>query len=249
VGPRPINAVRVVLATLVALCALATARGVEAEPLTLERHGVVLFALEPSAKRIDGIKTVPAEEALAIVRRAFDAIYDASPMFRARVAKLRDAGTVFVGYDAAIQPPLRATNVLAVYMPDGYDPAAGRFDFMVALTRTGIHWETDVQAALRAPELAGPAIQDMEGRLGAMRLLDFECEAYLVQEQARQDLKVDKTSKDSVLFRQQTDGYWCDDFRKWTLANAPDIAEEWNTLDPDIEALLGRYPRYLKSWN
>lgn len=219
------------------------------EPISQTRHGVTLFAVEPEAKRIDGVKTLPAKEALAVVRRAFDLMHDASPMFRDRVARLRKAGNVYVGYDAAVQPPSRSSNVLAVYLPYLFDPSEDRYDFIVALSRTGIHWEPEVQAALLAHELAGHAMQDKEGRMESMRLLDLECEAYLVQEQARQDLGVDKTSDESILFRQQTDGHWCDDFREWTLANATSTATEWDTLNPDIPTLLKLYPRYLKSWN
>ena len=78
-----------------------------------------------------------------------------------------------------------------------------------------------VNRVATARELAQKLGADAVLLTGRMRPLDRECEAWLYEEQAYQDLGVDKTSKPMIEFRKQLEQRECSDFRRYQAARVP----------------------------
>ena len=68
--------------------------------------------------------------------------------------------------------------------------------------RYGAKWPARELAAVLAHELVGHGMQQYRGRMEHVRTIDLECEAYLYEEQAYQDLGLDKRSSEMIKFRQ-----------------------------------------------
>ncbi len=216
-----------------------------AERLQETHRGIYILAEEPEEEVIDGVRTTPAPDAVAFIRAVIDRMSDMSSLIQNRFDDLKQAGHIVILYDARHPDETWESINLASYFPRYYDPAAGDYSFVIIIGRTGIQWDLDRMAAVLAHETAGHAFQHMQGRLLQMRVLDAECEAYLIEERANQDLGADKGSEDSIAFRQALEQHWCSDFRAYTRDNAPEAHAVWEQRDPDISALLYAFRDYL----
>ncbi len=217
----------------------------ETDYLLRDHRGVRIVSHHPATAEIDGVTTTPAQVALDRIILALDQVLSASPMVADRIAALQRKGRIQISYDARHPKGVMTSVTLASYLPDYYDPLTGKRDFVVLFGRTGIQWGPDHIASTIAHELAGHAYQDMEQRLEGMQLLDIECEAYLVEEQAKQDLGYDKTTNESIELRKRMENHWCDDFRRHTVATNPAVATEWDRLNPDVPRLLTAFRAYM----
>jgi hypothetical protein len=90
-------------------------------------------------------------------------------------------------------------------------------------------------------------MQYLSGRLGKMSELDSECQAYLYQEIAQQDLGMDKHSRLMVRFRRALEGRWCLPFKQYMRKYAPEKMALWETLNPDVPRLLAIFEDYQRS--
>lgn len=221
----------------------ADAQGIE--PLAKVRHGVTLLAYPPASDRISGIPTTSAARAMSRMLGALELLIAESPLFKKRLRNLVSAGRPHLIYDAQLSREKGAAITVAFYLPEHFQPDQDKTDFIVGIGRAGILWEIEELAPFIAHELAGHAHQHLSGRLDLERELDIECEAYLVQEQATQDLELDKLSREQVLLRQALESHWCSDFRRFTLRQNLDVAAQWERRDPDIGALLDAYRAYM----
>ncbi len=91
------------------------------------------------------------------------------------------------------------------------------------------------------------AFSILEGRIATSRVLDLECEAYLYQERAYQDLGVPKQTRAIVLFRRQMEDRYCADFRAYMRARMPGKLALWDALNPDVPALLALFGDYRRT--
>jgi len=236
---------RIVLAALSLSVALSTP--LHAEQLHTSHRGIGIYAEIVEDEVIDGVRVTPPEEATDIIREAVDRMSEMSAEIQERIAELHAAGDIVIVYDARLPDATWSSINLASYLPAFYDPAGGERRFVVTIGRTGIQWDLGIISAVLAHEMAGHAYQHYEGRLGRMRLLDAECEAYLIQEMAMQDLGVDKTTEESIGLRQALESHWCRDFRSYTRVHDPETHATWQERNPDVARLLDAFTRYQES--
>jgi hypothetical protein len=229
---------------LTCLLLLSPAARAAEEPVVLAVGQIQIVGWPPAEAEIDGVRTTEARPAAEKLAAALDRLLAVHPMSVDAIDRLLERGRIEIAYDARHPPDVMTEVNIATFLPHYYAPEEGRRVFLVLVGRTGIQWSVDHLAAALAHELAGHAIQRLEGRIGEMRLLDAECEAYLIDEDAAQALDLDKTARERVEMRRAMESRWCDDFRRWTLENAPQAAEQWNERDPDIRVLLKAFERY-----
>jgi hypothetical protein len=209
--------------------------------------GIHFISFIPETDRIDGIPTTPADVAMERMVLAVETVVKKVPMVGDRLAALKKKGDIEIYYDARHPRDVLATVSLATYFADYYDPAAGKRTFVILFGRAGIQWDANHLASTIAHELAGHAYQDMQGRLEGMTELDAECEAYLVEEHAKQALDYDKTTDEAIALRNNMDHHWCDDFRRYTLEKDRAVSTEWDELNPNIPKLLAAFQAYQKA--
>ena len=201
--------------------------GGAAEPTTRtvlldETVGAVRFlALKAEKPAADSPVVAPAVAERNILA-ALDMLRSRSPASAADLARLQAAGDVIVVYDPDFPDKEYASVTIAAFVADLFVPATDRMAFPVVVGRFGMHWPTADLAGVLAHELVGHGIQHLEGRLTKTRSLDLECEAWLHQEQAHQDLGIDKFRPDMIAFRRQLETIWCADLRDWQRDAEPD---------------------------
>jgi hypothetical protein len=217
------------------------------QALSRKQGGVEFIAMIPETDMIDGVAVTSADVAMDRMVQAFETVLKMVPLVRARITKLKKHGDIQIFYDARHPKDVMTSVTLASYFSNHYDPAAGKRKFIILFGRTGIQWDANHLASTIAHELAGHAYQDMEGRLDSMSLLDAECEAYLVEEQAKQDLGYDKLTDDAIALRRSMDTHWCDDFRRYTLDKNLKVSTEWDVLNPNVPKLLQAFRAYQKT--
>lgn len=209
--------------------------------------GFYLIARAPEQAEIEGVRTTPAPQAMEILKAAVRLMMDKSPFVTRRLDRLQQNGKVAIIYDATL-PRDTLTNVnIAAYFPEFYNPQKGENRFIIGVGRTGIQWEVDHLAAVLAHETAGHAFQDLEGRLRTMRLLDAECEAYLIQEHMSQLLDIPNDTREAIGLRQELDYHWCDDFRRHMVTVQDPSVLEWDQASPDVMVLLDVFEDYLEN--
>ena len=241
---------------LVAAVWLASLLGVGPVANAVELQGVVhkdviLFAAPPKPGVTYDISIVGADKALTDIRKALDLLYRKSPFSRTAIQTLRKNGKVFIVYEPNFPEKGKDLTTIkaAAFFPDYFEKHGGGPGgqvFLAIVTRYGIKWPTPELAAVLAHELVGHATQQLLGRLGFIRELDIECEAYLYQEKAFQDLGVDKFAKDIVLFRQNLENHFCSDFKRYLRKRDPASAKLWDVLNPDVPRLLAVFDAYAK---
>lgn len=179
------------------------------------------------------------------VKKALDILYDGSAYNARAIDKLKAAGNVVIVYDPAF-PKRELTKVtIAAFLPDFYQAAGRTKDFLTVVGRFGGKWSPRELAPVLAHELTGHGMQHLRGRLEHVREVDLECEAYLYQEKAYQDLGFDKGVREMVQFRKTLEGHWCADFKTWQRRNSRAALKSWDNLNPDVPAILDDYLVYI----
>ncbi len=198
----------------------------------------------PHGKTYDIDLASPAEGA-DTVRKAADILIENSSYNAQAIEKLKKAGNVVIVYDPAF-PKRELTKItIAAFLPDFYQAEGRTKDFLTIVGRFGGKWSPRELAPVLAHELTGHGMQHLRGRLEHVREVDLECEAYLYQEKAYQDLGFDKGARDMVQFRKVLEGHWCADFKSWQRKNKRAALKSWDQLDPDVPAILDDYLVYI----
>lgn len=222
-----------------------------AEAPALQHRGVALAAWPPSPEDRFDVTLLPAAEGLQRLRAALDEIHRRSPASARAIETLQRDGQVTLAYHphtVGDTSRLNAMNI-ALFIPDhgrrGGLPE-GR-SYLVVVNQHGIKWPLRELAAVIVHELAGHGMQHFRGRLATLRPLDRECEAYLYEERANQDLGLDKDSAEMIQFRKALENRYCSDFKTHMRAAAPRSMALWDRRNPDVGALLAAFESYLRS--
>ena len=240
---------RTALASLVCAAALGVGPVLAAESETVRgtSGGVELVAKAAPAEADYEIGIVAPQAGLANIRAALELLVNRSPTSAAAIDELIRGGAVTIVYDPRF--PRRTAGFsglrLAAFRHDGEADPASPLRFPVVVGRHGIKWAPAALAFIIAHELVGHGLQHLRGRLGFMRELDSECEAYLYQEIAHQELGLDKRSREMIQFRNALEQRWCSDFRRYLAAREPAAVALWEAMDPDVQALLAAFERYV----
>ena len=198
----------------------------------------------PSGKYYDIDIALPTQGA-ETVKAALDILYEGSAFNARAIEKLKTAGNVVIVYDPAF-PGRELTKVtIAAFLPDFYQASGKTKDFLTVVGRFGGKWSPRDLAPVLAHELTGHGMQHLRGRLEHVREVDLECEAYLYQEKAYQDLGFDKNDREMIKFRQVLERHWCADFRNWQKKNSRKALASWDKRHPDIPAILDDYLVYI----
>lgn len=231
------------LLALAILCAPTTSAFADA--VEFEHRGLLIAGRPLPAGVSFDISIVDAKVGAENVRAALDILYKQSPFSARAIEKLKAAGNVMILYDPMF-PPKELTKVtIAAFLPDYYQKDGNAKDFVSVVSRYGAKWEPRELAPILAHELTGHGMQHLRGQLEHVREIDLECEAYLYQEKAYQDLGYDKLKKEMISFRQVLERHWCADFRNWLKTNKPKGLAHWDKLNPDVPKILKDYLVYI----
>ncbi len=215
-----------------------------------ESHrGIALIAVPPKPGIKYGVTLVGPRRALSGIRRALDLLYRKSPSSVTILERLKRTGGVLIVYDPGFPNWTRGSFPLARFVRTGprHGGGAKSKDALAALlSRHVIKYAPGELAGAIVHELVGHGIQHLEGRTKTMRPLDRECEAWLYQLQALQDIGVDKLSRAMTRFRMSLERRYCDDFKRYMRLREPSKMGLWETADLDVPRLLGLFHRYVK---
>ena len=216
-----------------------------ADAVEFEHRGLLIAGRPlPSDVKFD-ISIVDAKTGAENVRAALDILYKKSPFSARAIEKLKAAGNVIILYDPMFPPRELSKVTIAAFLPDYYQKDGNAKDFVSVVSRYGAKWEPRELAPILAHELTGHGMQHLRGRLQHVREVDLECEAYLYQEKAYQDLGFDKLKEEMINFRQVLERHWCADFRTWMKTNKPKGLAHWDKLNPDVPKILKDYLVYI----
>jgi len=208
-------------------------------------RGVGLYAVAPDPERKFDVSILSAERGVESMRGALDMLLSRSYLATNAIGSLQKHGRVILVYD----PNYPDKGEMLGYTVAGFFPKyfRERGDFLVRVGRHGVKWPAKELAAVIAHELAGHGMQEARGERERMRPLDRECEAWLYEEQAYQDLGVDKLSKQMVEFRKQLEQRECSDFRRYQAQAVPVSLRLWESRNPNVTSLLVVFRQYLKT--
>lgn len=234
-----------VLVAAMGLAATSMAKPADAAALPHWKHdGVTFMAEAADPHRHFDITIVPPRKGLQAVQRALDRLLQASSFARKQIGKLQAAGRVVLVYDPNF-PRRQLTGItIAAFFPEFFKRHGRDKDFVAVVGRFGVKWPTDQLAAVLAHELVGHGIQHLNGDLKRIRNVDLECEAYLYEEQAYQDLGVNKYTPEMIKFRQALENHWCADFKLWMRRHIPDASAYWDKLNPSVPKILQIFKQY-----
>ena len=227
-----------------------TAGGALAQDKMVEdsHRGIGLIAVPPKPGVKLDITIVGPRDGLDRVREALDLIYRESPYSRAQIETLKKAGEVVIVYDPGFSEKESSSLLVGAFLPDFFNKNSNKEEdkvFLAVITHYGIKWPPRELAGIIAHELVGHGMQHMGGRRETMRELDLECEAWLYEEAAYQDLRMNKKPKEMIEFRQQLEGFYCDDFKRYMRKQSPSQEHMWDVLNPDVPRLLAVFEDYL----
>lgn len=223
-----------------------TPYGASAEDRVQFTHrGVLISGLpKPGDVHFD-IDVTSAKNGAELVRDALDILYAGSSFNAKAIERLKAAGNVVIIYDPTFPRRELSKITIAAFWPDYYQKDGSAKDFLTIVGRFGGKWSAKELAPVLAHELTGHGMQHLRGRLEHVREVDLECEAYMYQEQAYQDLGFDKSTREIISFRQTLERHWCADFKNWQKKHRPANAKFWNQLHPNIPKLLDDYLVYI----
>lgn len=211
--------------------------------------GVRFVALPKDPKRSYDTRLLKGADGLKKLKAALKRLTSKSPLSAKKLNVLKRSGTVTLVYLPGDAPKSAATGEnVAVFLPK-YIPGPlprGR-SFQVIVGRHGVKWPTNELAAVLAHELVGHGIQHQRKRMAKMRPIDLECEAYLYEELANQDLGLDKRSSEMVRFRKGLETHWCADFKRYMRTKRKSELKLWDTLNPNVPRLLAIFEDYLRA--
>ena len=232
-----------------ALRRLGQESAVKPDLLELAYKGITLIAVPPRPGVKYDVKLVGPRDALDNLRKALDFIQQESPFSVAAIETLKENGNLVLVYNPSFGPPVGAGLMIAAFFPDFFKKDSGgngRKDFVVVVGPHGIKWPTPELSGVLVHELVGHGMQNLQGRMEYIRVLDLECAASLYEEKFYQDSGRDKTTKDAIEFRQALKRHWCSDFMRYLRARAPSLTKLWDVLDPDVPRLLEAFNNYAK---
>lgn len=192
------------------------------------------------------IEPLPARTGLDRIVAALDLLYARSPLSARAMETLKGAGGVVIVYDPHFPASRLSTLTIAAFFPDFFEHEGTRKQFVTVVGRYGAKWPTRELAAILAHELVGHGMQHLRGRLDHVRTIDLECEAYLYEEQAYQDLGLDKRDAEMIRFRKALEDNWCKPFRSWLLERQPARVAYWERLNPAVPQILEAYLEYVE---
>ena len=205
----------------------------------------IYFIARPFDSRLDlDITPVAPAQVLSSMKKAIDILFRQSAYNARAIRHLQSKGHIVLIYDPKHPKQAFTKLTIASFLPDYYKKDGPIKNFVVVLGRYGGKWAPRELAAVIAHELTGHGIQHLQGRLNKIRTIDLECEAYLYQEKAYQDLKYDKTLIEMVKFRNKLENYWCADFKLWISEHQPQQLLHWEGLSPNVPKLLKTFKVY-----
>ena len=231
--------------------ALLSGPALAAETLTRTHKGIALVAPAVEPGKTFDTSLLPQSEGLDKIAKALDLLVAKSPLSARALKTLKKHGRVVLVYipDDLRSPSGGGGVTLALYVPE-YLRVPGKNgrkkSYNVLIGRHGIKWPASELASVLAHELLGHGLQDHYGRLKTMRVLDLECEAYLHEEIANQDLGLDKFSREMIAFRKGLEEHWCSEFKTFMRKHRPGETALWDELNPDVPKLLKAFDAYLK---
>ena len=211
-----------------------------------KHRGFTLGAVHPRSDATFDVQPLPAAEGLARIARALDLLYDRSPLSAKALETLKQAGEVVIAYDPHFPKSQLSSLTIAAFFPDYFQHDGARKQFVTVVGRYGAKWPPAELAAVIAHELVGHGMQHYRGRLDHLRTIDLECEAYLYEEQAYQDLGMDKRLHDMIRFRQALEDNWCKSFRAYLQRRAPARIANWERLNPAVPRILDDFLAYVE---
>lgn len=244
------SAIGILLAALFWGAALARAEAAGQGMVVTEHDGIILIGMSPPPGVTYDVSVVGPSEALDRIRKTLALIQQRSPFATARIETLKKNGPVFIIYDPRYPDSKlnMATLQVAAFLPQFFhedaDGEAGK-RFPAVVSRHGIKWPLPELATVIVHELVGHGMQHLEDRRDTMRSLDKECEAWLYEEMANQDLGIDKKSREMIEFRQQLEKIHCSDFKIYMRKSTPSLAKLWDVLNPDVPRLFEIFADYL----
>jgi len=211
---------------------------------------IVILGFPCPPNLIGSVET--SQKGVEKIIEALDLLAHDSPRSFAVIERLKKAGPVIIIYDPNYPAP--GTNIttsqIALFLPtfiEQFDKNAKGKQFTVIIGRDGMKWPVKELASVLVHELMGHGKQHLEERIDTMRVLDVECEAWLLEELAYQDFKLDKLSRDMVDFRQQLEKIHCSDFIRYMRKRLPDQASLWDVQNPDVMKLLKVFDGYIEA--
>ena len=239
---------RVVMAAIFVSVLSLTFYDASAEDRVQFKHRGVLISGLPKPPDVHfDIDVTSAKDGAELVRDALDILYAGSSFNAKAIERLKEAGNVVIIYDPTFPRRELSKITIAAFWPDYYQKDGSAKDFLTIVGRFGGKWSAKELAPVLAHELTGHGMQHLRGRLEHVREVDLECEAYMYQEKAYQDLGFDKNTREIISFRQTLERHWCADFKKWQKKHRPANAKLWDKLHPDIPELLDDYLVYINA--
>jgi len=208
-------------------------------------EGLRLGAVAPRPDAKFDIELLPARPAIDRIKKAIDLLYRRSLFSAHAIKTLQGAGEVYVIYDPHFPKSRFSSLTIAAFFPDYYQHDGSSKKFVTVVGRYGAKWPARELAAVLAHELVGHGMQQYRGRMEHVRMIDLECEAYLYEEQAYQDLGLDKRSGEMIKFRQALEDYWCKSFRADIARWDKSKMALWERLNPDVPGILKLYLGYI----
>ncbi len=232
--------------TLLALAILSvTTTSSFADVVEFKHRGVFIAGKPLPAGVTYDISIIGPKEGAETIRAALDVLYEKSPFNAQAIDQLKAAGNVFIIYDPTFPPRELSQVTIAAFIPKYFQKQGTAKDFVSVVSRYGAKWEPNELAPVLAHELTGHGMQRLRGRLEKVREIDIECEAYLYQEKAYQDLGFNKADNEMINFRKVLEGHWCGDFKIWLKKHKPKGLVHWDKLNPDVPKILEDYLVYI----
>ncbi len=199
-----------------------------------------------SSVKLD-IEPVSAAVGLKRVLAAIDLLFEESPYSVRAIETLARSGEVVVVYDPHFPRSCLSVLTIAAFFPEIFNKNSGTKQFVTVVGRYGAKWPKRELAAVLAHELVGHGMQHHRGRLDHVRTIDLECEAYLYEERAYQDLRLDKRSPEMIRFRRTLEEKWCKSLRTYMKRRTPEKMKLWERLNPDVPKILEVNLAYIES--
>jgi|MDTC01.3.fsa_nt_gb hypothetical protein len=225
--------------------------GTPAHTITLsEFNGISLIGITPSKNEKFDVPIVKVKKAFKAIKQALKLIEKKSPFSKSQIELLKKNGPVIIVYDPRYPDKLSSMSSvkIALFAPYFYNHKIRDINgrtFLVIVSRHGVKWPIKELAAVMVHELVGHGVQHLNDSWDKMRPVDMECEAWLYEEMAYQNLKMDKLSNEMIEFRKQL-GKHCDSFLHYLRGYDPIGAALWDTLNPDVQKLLKYFADYQK---
>lgn len=207
------------------------------------------IALPKDPKKKYDTRLLKGAAGLQKLKAAFGRLMSKSPFSKKKLDTLKRSGMVTLVYLPGDAPKSAATGEnIAVFLPKYLpSPLPRARSFQVIVGRHGVKWPVNELAAVLAHELVGHGMQHQRKRMKKTRPIDLECEAYLYEEMANQDLGLSKRSAEMVRFRKGLETHWCADFKRYMRTKRKKELKLWDTLNPNVPRLLAIFEDYLRA--